>query len=223
MQIEEGIPPAGIWMEHIQNHLPTKTHPRMVVLKTLLILLKARNFPDIIFTIPRIFADVAELNELPPLTKHELTNTAAGFSEVDDATAKEIQARLLELLRKDAPTDSLQAHFSATFGRPCVQTDLVGQSADNRDLMTLALPASLVTIDATEEFTMQTTAPMRDAEIVDAITVFYSARGYTVDQNPGLWGSGYVGARKADEEFCIGYTNFSGEPHSRVLVTVTPH
>ena len=218
--IETISPDASTWMDHIQENLPEKPRVRNAVVKLLLLFLRARSLPSIMLMPVRVFAQLEKLYGPLSRARFELSNVACCFPELDDETADALEVDLLKLAEECLPKEPLQKYFASTFGMPCVRTDHIVPGMSN-PLMAIALSAALLTLDAAEEFILQTTRAVDDGEIVQAISDFYASHGFKVTLLSCLATAGSVLADKDSQSFVIGYTNDSESSKShRILVTV---
>ena len=210
--VDVAEPLAETWIDSIRRNLPTDPRSRNIVIRTIVFLSQARHMENFLFLPIRVFGAL-KVSWPNPTARLELNNIVGVFSELDDQTIAAIQGFLWKAWEENYPQDSLRAHFAATFGATCINTDHDPADGGPSLEMTMLQVSLRNSVDVLEDFTMATDGQIANEEIYRAIETFYAGRGYKVDSSDG-----FVIAEKNDVPLLVKFSNYSGS--GNVMVTV---
>jgi len=205
-------PSAKTWIDDIRRSLPTDPRSRNIVVRAVLFLSQARHAENFIILPIKIF-NMLKVAWPSPRARPDLNNIVCVFSELDDQTIATIQDFLREAWEENYPQDSLRAHFAATFGATCVNTEHDATDGDPWLQMTMLQVSLRNSVDVLEDFTMTVDRQIMNEDIYRAIEAFYAGRGYSVDSS-----NGFVVVKKNGAPWLVRFSNYSAS--GTVMVTV---
>jgi hypothetical protein len=212
-------PPASVWIEHIDRHLPRENanRSRITILRATLLLLQVRSLPDFVLVPGNVFGELEGLVVWP--TQHarfQLAQIARCFFDFDDLTIAEIRQHLELLLDEAIPEPTLKEYFSTTFGATCADTDHLGKAVGCETCAKIMFQAALLSlVNALEDFTADVHGTVfSDEEVNKGVGEFYKTQGHAVTYSHNL-----IFADKDGRSLSIAISNHSST-NGHLLVTV---